>query len=193
MLSRGGSVAQAKAGTFKNVAVIGAGSRGRSFAGLCVRSGFNVVLEDVLSSRLRRAEETFSAEPEFSRHLLRLSSSVEEAVRTADIAIDFVPDELESKLEIFSMMDRMAPPKTVFCTPTILSITDLASCTYRAPQCVAVVPFGDEIGLEVVLVRGAQTADSVVERVNAWFKALGITVQTSVDPEPAAVASAKSV
>ena len=40
-----------------------------------------------------------------------------------------MPDELESKLEIFSMIDRMAPPKTILCTPSeVLSITDLASC-----------------------------------------------------------------
>ena len=28
--------------------------------------------------------------------------------------IDCVPDELESKLEIFCLLDRMAPPRTVF-------------------------------------------------------------------------------
>ena len=68
-----------------------------------------------------------------------LASTVEDAVREADIAVDFVPDELESKLEIFSMIDRMAPPKTILCTPSYaLSITDLASCVYRPDRCVAV-------------------------------------------------------
>ena len=43
---------------------------------------------------------------------------MEDAVREADVAVDFVPDELESKLEIFSMIDRMAPPKTLLCTPS---------------------------------------------------------------------------
>ncbi len=64
---------------------------------------------------------------------------MEDAVREADLAIDFVPDELESKLEIFSMIDRMAPPQTILLTPTeALSITDLASCTYRPD---VVLPF----------------------------------------------------
>ena len=45
-------------------------------------------------------------------------SKVEDALRTADLAIDCVPDELESKLEIFCLMDRMAPPRTVFATPS---------------------------------------------------------------------------
>jgi 3-hydroxybutyryl-CoA dehydrogenase len=48
---------------------------------------------------------------------LRVATTVEDAVRDADLAIDFVPDELESKLEIFSLLDRMAPPRTILCTP----------------------------------------------------------------------------
>ncbi len=36
-----------------------------------------------------------------------------------------------------ALLDRMAPPRTILCTPTnALSITDLASCTYRAGLCV---------------------------------------------------------
>ncbi len=45
-------------------------------------------------------------------------STIEEAVRNADLVIDCVPDELESKLEILWLLDRMAPPRTVFATPT---------------------------------------------------------------------------
>ncbi len=67
-------------------------------------------------------------------------STIEDAVRDADLAIDCVPDELESKLEIFCLLDRMAPPRTVLATPTMhLSIGDLASCTYRADKCIAIV------------------------------------------------------
>ena len=170
---------------FARIAIIGAGDRGRGFGARCVRAGFHVVLEDVMPSRLRRAEESMCAEPATVRQRWQLSGSVEDAVRGADLAIDFVPDELESKLEIFSMMDRMAPPRTVFCTPTLLSITDLASCTYRAPQCVALLPFGDEIGPDVQLVRGAQTADGVVARTMMWLRQLGLNVRVVADRGPA--------
>ena len=60
-------------------------------------------------------------------------------MRDADLAIDCVSDELESKLEIFWLLDRMAPLRTVLATPTTrLSIADLANCTYRADKCVAI-------------------------------------------------------
>lgn len=93
-----------------------------------------------MPSSLRHAEEALREElsPE-AMPLVSFAGSVEEAVREAALAIDFVPDELESKLEIFSLLDRMAPPRTVFATPTTnLSIADLASCTYRPCQCIGI-------------------------------------------------------
>ncbi len=141
-----------------------------------------MVLEDVLASRLRSAAEQIGSELSQTGERLSLATSVEEAVREADVAIDFVPDELESKLEIFSMMDRMAPPKTVFCTPTKLSIGDLASCTYRAAQCAALRLFEEEgAGTAVELVRAASTGEETVARLRTWLEALGFVVQTSVE------------
>ncbi len=119
----------------RRVAIIGAGGGGAisgpRLAALCVRAGFQTVLEDVLPGNLRRAAAVFAPGEE-----PRYATSIEDAVRDADLVIDTVPDELESKLEILTMLDRMAPPHTAFLTPTeALSIADLASCTYRPGQC----------------------------------------------------------
>lgn len=120
------------------LAIIGAGPLGRRLALQAAQAGFQVVLEDVMPSSLRHAEEALRQELNpAAMPLVSFVSTVEAAVRQADLAIDCVPDELESKLEIFSLMDRMAPPRTVFATPTTsLSIADLASCTYRPSQCI---------------------------------------------------------
>src|ERR1700678_3240395 len=121
----------------RTIAVIGAGAAGRAFALRCARAGFAVALEDVMPEKLRRAQDEYAELKPEGEGSLRYALTVEDAVKDADIAIDFVPDELESKLEIFSLLDRMAPPRTVLCTPTnALSITDLASCTYRPERCV---------------------------------------------------------
>ncbi|WP_263358276.1 3-hydroxyacyl-CoA dehydrogenase NAD-binding domain-containing protein [Acidicapsa ligni] len=120
------------------VAIIGAGPLGRRLASHAARAGFRVILEDVMPSSLRHAEEALRLElSPANMPLVTFAGTVEEAVREADLAIDCVPDELESKLEIFSLLDRMAPPRTIFATPTTnLSIADLARCTYRPGQCV---------------------------------------------------------
>ena len=165
----------------QNVAVIGAGRQGRAFAWRCARAGCAVVLEDVLSSKLRQAEEEVMDLQGEAVGKVRLASSVEDAVREADVAVDFVPDELESKLEIVSMMDRMAPPRTIFCSPTALSITDLASCTYRAALCVAMEPSTKEFGGEVEIVRGDATSEETVRRVSEWMGRLGASVRVTGD------------
>jgi 3-hydroxybutyryl-CoA dehydrogenase len=123
------------------VAIIGAGPLGRWLALEAARAGYSVSLEDVMPSNLHHAEETIRAAfgPE-ALPSVAFVSTIEDAVRTADLIIDCVPDELESKLEILWLLDRMAPPHSVFATPTTrLSIGDLANCTYRPEKCIAIV------------------------------------------------------
>jgi 3-hydroxybutyryl-CoA dehydrogenase len=173
----------------RTVAIIGAGVAGRSFALACSGAGFHVVLEDVMPAKLRRAEEDFAdLRLRAAAGSLELVSTVEDAVRMADIAVDFVPDELESKLEIFSMIDRMAPPKTILCTPSeVLSITDLASCVYRPERCVAVrggLVRGVFAAQGVMrLVYPAGVAEGTLAAVLGFLQALGIAMVVEPDPE----------
>ena len=177
----------------RTVAVIGAGVAGRSFALACAAAGFHVVLEDVMPANLRKAEADYAdlSQREARRGTagrLELASTVEDAVREADVAVDFVPDELESKLEIFSMIDRMAPPKTILCTPSYaLSITDLASCVYRPERCVAVrgsLVRGDAAVAPVVrLLYPAAAGESTLSAVDDFLGVLGVEVQRERDPD----------
>ncbi|WP_254064008.1 3-hydroxyacyl-CoA dehydrogenase NAD-binding domain-containing protein [Granulicella sp. S190] len=185
------------------VAIIGAGTAGRSFALACAAAGFDVVLEDVMPANLWRAEAEYSdLSARVAAGSLELASTVEDAVRTADIAVDFVPDELESKLEIFSMIDRMAPPKTILCTPSYaLSITDLASCVYRPERCVAVrgeLVRGETAVAPVVRLlypaAGLRfSCELTVAAVSGFLRALGLEVHAEADPdEPALIKNASS-
>ncbi len=167
------------------VAVIGAGDGGRAFALRCAQAGYRTVLEDVMPARLRRARAEFDGLRASSlghNALLSFALTVEEAVREADVAIDFVPDELESKLEIFSLIDRMAPPKTILCTPTrVLSISDLGSCTYRGDRCVALRAAGELLESPVLLVPGRDVGEPVLRAVGMWLEALGLAVSPGQD------------
>ena len=167
----------------RSVAVIGAGPAGRAFAFRCASAGLQVVLEDVMPSNLRRAQDEYA---EFiatagATGSLRYAGTVEDAVHDADLVIDFVPDELESKLEIFSLLDRMAPPRTIFCTPTkTLSITDLASCTYRGDRCVGVqaesgISFVDDDSIR--LIRGKLSSDETIETAAAVWLRMGKRIE----------------
>ena len=160
------------------IAIIGAGTAGREFAVACAGAGFQVVLEDVMPARLRHACEIFAS----LGHSVELVSTVEDAVRDADMAVDFVPDELESKLEIWSLIDRMAPPKTVMCTPSeVLSITDLASCTYREDRCVMMRGLFDAGGVRVLSANW--TSDATRSSIGEVMLAIGRTAGFEADPD----------
>lgn len=187
------------------IAIIGAGPLGRWLALSAARAGFRVMLEDVMPTNLRHSQELLRRqlsphrgessavsgtspaqrvdppEPELDSALSKITfvSSIEDAVRDADLVIDCVPDELESKLEILWLLDRMAPPRTVLATPTTrLSIVDLASCTYRPEKCVAIVSEASALptnpNAEVRLRTTAQTAPETMALIREFWEALGL-------------------
>ncbi|MGB6686272.1 MAG: 3-hydroxyacyl-CoA dehydrogenase NAD-binding domain-containing protein [Terracidiphilus sp.] len=195
----------------KTIAIIGAGPLGRWLAQAAARAGFGVYLEDVMPANLRNAREEMAGlaaavfHP-FVRHggrkdgapifvsvpgetggEIAFVSTIEDAVREADLAIDCVPDELESKLEIFCLLDRMAPPRTVLMTPTPrLSIADLAACTYRADKCVAIAAEAaslvESAGRKLEIRTTAKTAPETVELVRSFWERLGIAARFERDP-----------
>ena len=159
------------------LALIGAGQAGRSLAFQALRAGHRVFLEDVLPSRLREALEELPASG--LPGSLHTVTTVEDAVREADLVIDFVPDELESKLEIVCMVDRMAPPKTILCIHTdTLNVDDLAACTYRADRCIAAA-FDD--GARIT--RGRLTSDETAKITEAFLSSCGKCVMEETPAE----------
>ena len=183
------------------VAIIGAGPLGRSLALAAVRGGAAVFLEDVMPSNLHHAQEAIRAAfgPK-ELPTVRFVSTVEDAVRDADIVVDCVPDELESKLEIFCLIDRMAPPHTILASPiTKHSITDLAACTYRADKCIAIAAHPEELkAIEVeqgtkpalLLRTPPQATHHTIQAVSEFFFSLGFEprVETdSITPDPASL------
>jgi 3-hydroxybutyryl-CoA dehydrogenase len=178
------------------IAIIGAGPLGRWLALAAARAGFRVFLEDVMPSNLHHAqeylrqqftskqgfvcaEESREEDPLSAPYSVSYVSTVEDAVREADLVIDCVPDELESKLEILWLLDRMAPPKTVIATPTAaLSIADLAACTYRPEKCIAIAAdpralSGQTPGSAIRLITLPRTAPEAAGCVESFWRRLG--------------------
>jgi len=146
-----------------------------------------VLLEDVMPTNLHHAREALRAElGAEALPNVTFVSTIEDAVREADLAIDCVPDELESKLEIFCLLDRMAPPRTVLATPTTrLSIADLAACTYRPDKCVAIAAEASSLasntGSAILLRTTSRTTPETVELVADFWRQLGYRPRFEAD------------
>ena len=172
------------ASSLATVAVIGAGPLGRWLALSAARAGYRVLLEDVMPAKLALVSQA-ALELGAGQNAVELASTVEDAVREADLAIDCVPDELESKLEILWLLDRMAPPKMVIATPTTqLSIGDLASCTYRPERCVAIAADPRELVegrlAEILLRTTPQTLPEASALVSGFWQRLGFMPRVEV-------------
>ena len=159
----------------RTIAVIGAGPVGRGIAQLAARGGYRTILEDLLPNALRRAESEIrilldravhaggftaaAASDAFSR--LEFAGSVEDAARQADLVIEAVPEELESKIEIFTLLDKICRPGTILASHlSSLSINEISGVTYRAKNCLGmhfVEPVDSEKKLEII--RGLETDD----------------------------------
>ncbi|MBZ5654037.1 MAG: 3-hydroxyacyl-CoA dehydrogenase [Acidobacteriia bacterium] len=194
----------------KTVAVIGAGTMGRGIAHAAALGGYRTILEDLLPNALRKAENEIranldqavelgkvnaaAANAAFSR--LEYAGSVDQAAREADVVIEAVPEEMESKIEIFTLLDKICRPATILASNTSsLSITEIASVTYRAKKCVgmhffnpvhkmkllevvraletdaetlaATVEVGKRMGKEVVVIKEAP--GFITSRINAMI------------------------
>lgn len=192
------------------IAVIGAGIMGRGIAHAAALGGYRTILEDLLPTALRRAEteiranldkavelgkvDPSAADAAFRR--LEYAGSVEEAAREADLVIEAVPEEMESKIEIFTLLDKVCRPTTILASNTSsLSITEIASVTYRAKKCLGMhffnpvhkmkllevvcaletdedtlstaVQVGERMGKEVVVIK--ESPGFITSRINAMI------------------------
>jgi len=163
----------------RTVAVIGAGIMGRGIAHAAALGGFRTILEDILPAALRRAEGEIRANLDKAVELGKVSSdeaeaalgrieyagTVEEAARAADLVIEAVPEEMESKIEIFTLLDKICRPETVLASNTSsLSVTEIASVTYRARKCVGMHFFNPVHKMKLLeIVRALETDDETLE------------------------------
>lgn len=165
----------------RTVAVIGAGIMGRGIAHAAALGGYRTILEDLLPNALRKAETEIRANLDkavelgkvnatdanaaFSR--LEYAGSVDQAAREADLVIEAVPEEMESKIEIFTMLDKICRPTTILASNTSsLSVTEIASVTYRARKCVGMHFFNPVHKMKLLeIVRALETDDDTLAAV----------------------------
>lgn len=173
----------------QTVAVIGAGIMGRGIAYAAAVGGYRTILEDLLPNALRRAENEIRANLDKAAELgkianaeadaafarLEYAGTVEEAARQADLVIEAVPEEMESKIEIFTLLDKICRPTTILASNTSsLSITEIASVTYRAKKILGMHFFNPVHKMKLLeVVRALETDDETLATAVEVGKRMG--------------------
>jgi 3-hydroxybutyryl-CoA dehydrogenase len=161
------------------IAVIGAGTMGRGIAYAAAFGGFTTVLEDISSQMLDESmrwisnsfEEGVARDKVDAKvrdralSLITTVNSVQDAIRDADLIIEAVPEEMEMKMELFTIFDKFARPHAIFASNTSsLSISDMSDLTVSRERCIGMHFFNPVPKMKLIeLVRTPFTSQSTVD------------------------------
>uniref|UniRef100_A0A3Q0SU16 3-hydroxyacyl-CoA dehydrogenase NAD binding domain-containing protein n=1 Tax=Amphilophus citrinellus TaxID=61819 RepID=A0A3Q0SU16_AMPCI len=148
---RGFSSSAVRNVVIKNVTIIGGGQMGAGIAQVAASTGHSVTLVDTSDDILKKSIKTiegslkrvvkkkFADKPEAGEEFIKkvvqnvsTSTDVESAVQSSDLVVEAIVENLKIKQDLFSRLDKLAPPHTIFASNTSsLSISDIASSTSR--------------------------------------------------------------
>jgi 3-hydroxybutyryl-CoA dehydrogenase len=173
----------------KTIAIVGAADLGRSIAYAAVLAGYRTILEDISHSTLEQsiAWVAQSLDDEVSRGKtsaavrvaalanLTTAGSAEDASREADLIMETVSDEMEMKIELFTIFDKFAKPGAIFASTTSsLSITDLAAVTFCPERCIGMrfIPSAQHAG-RLELMKGRETSEETIAACSEVGRRMG--------------------
>ena len=173
----------------RQIAVIGTGTMGRGIAYLSAVAGYDTILHDVdasaldaarasIESMLKKGVEKGKVADSAARNAMQriqVMAELEPAVRTADLIIEAVPEDLDLKKNLFSQADVICGEETILASNTSsISITKLAGSVERRGQFVGMHFFNPPQSMKLIeIVRGERTSDRTIEQAREVAEKMG--------------------
>ncbi len=170
------------------VGVVGCGLMGSGIAQVVAQAGCHVMVREVseefvekglktIEKNLQRLVEKGSlsqAEREQTRSRLRGTTSLDE-LRDVDLIIEAIIEQLPAKKELYSALDKLCPPATIFASNTSsISITEMAAATRRPDRFLGLHFFNPVPVMKLVEVISTISTDPrVVDEIVAFAERLG--------------------
>ena len=172
----------------RNVTVVGAGTMGNGIAHVFAQYGFSVTLNDIKTEFIERGMAAVKSnldrqvkkgtltEDQCRQTLSRLSSttSLEEALTTADIVIEAATENVVMKKQIFAALDSHAPSHAILASNTSsISITEIAASTKRSDKVIGMHFMNPVPVMKLVeIIRGQATSDVTFSAVKTLSEKL---------------------
>jgi 3-hydroxybutyryl-CoA dehydrogenase len=172
----------------KSISVFGAGIMGSGIAHVSALGGFKTILYDISRDILDRAHQQIEGNLRKGVELKKLSQdqvdsalsnlSLTEGIEQAsqaDFLIEAVPEKIDLKLQIFSQLDRMAPPHAILASNTSgLSITEISAATTRPGKFIGMHFFNPVHKMKLIeIIRGLETEDETFRITETVGKRMG--------------------
>ena len=181
----------------QSVTVVGAGNMGSGIAQAFASAGMRVTLNDVDAAAVqrgldrikgplaKRVEAGKMAKAELDALLgnLHAEPDLAKAVAKADLVVEAVFEDLKVKQDLFSRLDKLAPPQTLLATNTSsFKVRELAAVTGRPQQVVGLhFFFPAAINKLVEVVKGPATSQQAFDAAYAASKRAGKTPIETAD------------
>jgi 3-hydroxyacyl-CoA dehydrogenase len=174
----------------RKILVVGAGTMGHGIAQSFAQEGYDVSLFSRSEQTLGRAKaliksslDTLAQEGMIDRKQIpaiiariKMTRSLEEGARNADIAFETVVENREAKIDVFNQLDKLCPSKTLLASNTTsLNVFDFIKTSrpgnvliahwYTPPQ---IIPLVD-------VVKGPETSEDSIQVMLALLKKIGKT------------------
>jgi 3-hydroxybutyryl-CoA dehydrogenase len=171
----------------KAIFVAGAGLMGGGIAQVCAQAGYDVVMrdltEDILAKSMKaiawsagKLVEKGRVDGTLDEIVARIRPVTElEAAAEADFVFEAVIEDLETKRNLFSELDRICPAHTILGTNTsAIPVTEIAVATRRVPQVVGTHFFSPVPMMKAVeIVKGIGTAQQTAAAAESLCRSLG--------------------
>ena len=175
----------AKNQEIQNIAIVGTGVIGASWAAYYLSRGFNVIATDPApnaEANLRRyvdeAWKTLSKNglsPAGSRDRLTFVPKMAEALATADFVQENAPERPDFKIKLFAEIDDATPPASILASSSSGITMDVIQSQCKRPErCVIGHPFNPPHIIPLVeVVGGAKTSSQTIEKTMAFYESIG--------------------
>jgi 3-hydroxyacyl-CoA dehydrogenase len=169
----------------RNVAIVGTGLIGASWAAQYLASGFDVIATDPApnaEANLRKfIDEAWNLLAVIglasgaSRDRLTFTANLKEAVSKADFVQENVPEQFVLKARVFAQMDEVTPPDVILASSASGITMDIIQSGCKHPErCVIGHPFNPPHVIPLVeVVGGAKTSEAVIERAMMFYASIG--------------------
>ncbi|HEY7035749.1 MAG TPA: 3-hydroxyacyl-CoA dehydrogenase NAD-binding domain-containing protein [Thermomicrobiales bacterium] len=173
-----------------SVAVVGGGTMGSGIAQVVAQAGLPVTLIERSGADVERAVAAIGANLARAVQRGKLTAAAGDAVRDrispgldygaaagADVVVEAVFEDLDVKRDVFRAVAPLLGPNALLASNTSsISVTSLAAATTIPERVVGMHFFNPVPVLPLVeVVRGLQTSDETVQRVDAFARRLGKT------------------
>src|SRR5271168_761966 len=166
----------------RNVAIVGTGLIGASWAAQYLASGFDVIATDPAPNSEASLRECVDEAWKLltviglasgaSRDRLTFTADMKEAVSKADFVQESVPERPLLKAKVFAQMNEAAPPDSILASSASGITMDAiqSGCKRHPERCVIGHPFNPPHVIPLVeVVGGAKTSEAVIGRAMAFY------------------------